>query len=586
MGYKMSETIDKKTVEITSNVKGKLQKMINGNVFGSPLTFITEFFQNSYRARAKNVNIDLTNPGVLIFSDDGVGCKNIKSILTLDYSEWESTTEGFGIGFWSILAIPGLTFCNVYSKDWVIEINVSKMLASDKPEAKVYKNDVFVDGFAVTIYSDFFNNIDVERLESAIVEVGQYQKYNVYINNSPIHQKSIYDDLCGDYMRQYNTRFFEGKLTIYSGWSGRGIDVYYENRKVLTLYDFSYIKGIIELKPNKLKLKEPDRTTIVEDDNWYRFRSVMLTCIRDLYKGMVSSCGKDMINQHEDGIISYLKPKDYAKYLMYAKPYMDINPEVVSVTIDDEKEDETADTVSETDYRQDTQICSSPVISQAECEIDNKSDDELSVVDLIRRYRKKMVYVYAHDINTLSDVIQKAKYYGLFVIISENRLYENVFEEYLIPHISEIENNIIKTNIIDDVALKTNKETIFMNKILIPICKKYKLPLNTFKIGILKLDVSIYLNEKCIMKEKHTVGGLCDYAARTIYLDRKHLGLKRFALNPTNDTVGQHELKALLCNLPVIAHELAHFLHMTEDNTVEHFTMERIIYDEIVEVFL
>lgn len=42
---------------IQSDTNGKLKKIFEGKVFESPETFITELFQNAYRAKATDVRV-------------------------------------------------------------------------------------------------------------------------------------------------------------------------------------------------------------------------------------------------------------------------------------------------------------------------------------------------------------------------------------------------------------------------------------------------------------------------------------------------------------------------------------------------
>ena len=68
-------------ISITIDIVSKLRKIYEGKTFSDSLVVITELFQNSQRANAKNVNIELGD-GKLTFVDDGCGCKKPVDILT------------------------------------------------------------------------------------------------------------------------------------------------------------------------------------------------------------------------------------------------------------------------------------------------------------------------------------------------------------------------------------------------------------------------------------------------------------------------------------------------------------------------
>ena len=153
---------------IKSDTKGKLEKMINGVVFSDPYVFVTEFFQNSYRAKATEVKVDIDfELGKITFSDNGKGLRRPTDLLTLDYSNWETTNEGFGIGFWSWLGfemkdedMEGINevVCEIKSNEYIMNMSKKQLFRNFQPEADVETLEAPVDGFSVTLYSDIIKN--------------------------------------------------------------------------------------------------------------------------------------------------------------------------------------------------------------------------------------------------------------------------------------------------------------------------------------------------------------------------------------------------------------------------------------------
>lgn len=216
-----------------------------------------------------------------------------------------------------------------------------------------------------------------------------------------------------------------------------------------------------------------------------------------------------------------------------------------------------------------------------------KSKNKDSLRSVLSKTSRK-VWVKASEIEEYADLIAKVEYYGVKVFIARNILHENVFKANNVSYITDIESGIQKRNIKWNVELKTKKEERFI-ELLQPICKYYNLPLNTFKIGNLKLIIETTLDNKVINREvventKDTIGlyGVTDGAS--IILDRRAIGLQRF--NLSGNYLGINEFKALMASMKTIAHELAHLLYKTEDNTKEHREREDKIYEELVNLYL
>lgn len=74
--------------------------------FSNYSTFLAELIQNSRRAGATTVDIDLDGQ-TLTVSDDGNGIENFQSLLTIGDSAWDNQTQSlvnpFGMGFTSAL---------------------------------------------------------------------------------------------------------------------------------------------------------------------------------------------------------------------------------------------------------------------------------------------------------------------------------------------------------------------------------------------------------------------------------------------------------------------------------------------------
>lgn len=651
-------------MKITSDTKKKLQKIQSGDVFDSPLVFVTEFLQNSYRAKAKMVTIT-TDGDEVTFIDNGCGCRSPKNILTLDFSEWETTEEGFGIGFWSFLAVPEIIECNVASKKWTANINTRKLFEKGEPESEVTTIENSFHGFEVTLKSPwFFDNI--HDLEMKIREVGELQPYLVVLNGREIPKKDLFLDVSGDFCKEFSNRLFDAKFCI-ATTPYKSPALYYEKRLVERLYRVEGVGGVIEMKPKALNLKEPDRRSVVNNEKYDLFVKKIIECQKDLYLDFLRTAEPDLVDRYAQIISGVLNVADYEKLVLVdgfedeyefskrqlnqemkahdnamnrlkefiankneeyqntlfsmAKPAMN-DEELRTVSnllnaVDEEgyqwfSTDESAPATqneavipNEEDIKNTCELVVGGVVfkkvkldAEEFKQPDEEQEDALLVVpakkkrrlrgnikEQIRRFPKK-VWLKASELEEFADLKARAEYYGVRVFVAKNILHEKIYQFNGVSHITEIKNGVTQRYIKEDVVLKTKKEEIFIS-LLQPICEYFKIPANTFLIGKIKIYIETKLDGKVIdrkIKDNSTkieVEGVCE--GGHIIFDRKYLGLKRFNFG---DGLGKQEFKALFASCKLIAHELAHLLYGTEDNTENHFRVESQLYDEIVNLYL
>lgn len=658
-------------MKIQSNTKGKLQKIMEGKVFDSSYTFLTELFQNSFRAKAKNVYIYVLE-NKFIMQDDGVGMKNPKSLLTFDYSEWDSTNEGFGIGFWSVLGVPELKTVEITSRTFNIFMDIEK--AIDDLEVDVNTLQEPFPGFKVLLVSDYFNENKSELIDK-INKAGMYMPYNIFVNDKQIEQKSLLTRTESEFKKEFNTRLFNANLGVSDGRDC--IEIYYENRLVKEFYDVPYITGVLLLKNNAVTLKEPDRTSIVYDSKYYAFKDKIFECVKTLYKDFIKDLFEcnDMryidntLDNYDRAIAYYLDVKDYQKYLLCDEKDLELsieskikkevernNPENVinilngvsgnwilldekpliqgkienfsidedSIKVrnilfigdkifkkisDDSQEEDEKEVAVDIIEKKNEEAIKSEVSIKSEDDIfdisdsfiykDNQDDIKThtiktstkklqgnNLLDLIKK-SKAVMWVESNSTDYYEEQISLAESYKIKVIKSKNKLFERFFTEKSIPHVSTIESVSSIERKITEINPKTFKEEQFL-LLLEPIRKKYKLPENIFKIGNIDIEYIYEYDGKRIVtkKLKNKIGQINVYGVNYnggIIFDRRALDLKRFNLSITKDeyVLGKHELRCLLCNIETVAHELAHRLYATKDDTVIHYKMTERLQDEI-----
>lgn len=626
-------------MQIKSNTLGKLKKIKDGTVFSNEYMFIREFLQNSQRSKSKIVNIVIED-GYISFEDNGVGCSNPENLFTLDLSDWESTDEGFGIGFWSCLAYRGLESVEIESHNWKARIDVKNIFKNgDLSVEKEYIDRKF-KGFKVTLYSNdiSWDSETVKELYKKVVLVAKYLEFDVIVNGNLVEKIDIFESVNGDFVKTYENSLFKARIKVSNRCYGNRLNLFYENREVCKLYDHYYVGGVVQPKKKKITLKEPDRAEYVTDYKFDKFSEKLTECIKDLYKSFLMSLDSDSdINLYADAIDEYLDVKDYDKYLnlditeilkdncvndevAYAgevQPAIDIVPNLNSCedairgnyTCEDSYNKEVDimnEAIEESFINNDTQS------ERKEIVFDRKdfNAEDYSVVqkgvpasrnESSKRNRsknnfrenikkvKKSVWVSLADTDEYASEIAKAEYFGLKVLKASNVLYEKAYEKHKILHISNLKNSLVETYSRKNIGIKTNKEESFI-KLLQPICKKYDLPINTFCIANIELKRELIHEGKIIFREtlknsKSKIQNPAVASGRIIYLDRNYLNLSKFKLNKSGN-FGINELKIMMYVLKTLAHELAHVLYSTEDNTLNHYKTEEIIYDELLAMYI
>ena len=614
-------------VKIQSDTRGKINKMIEGTVFDSPLAFITELFQNAQRAKAKKLDISMSaSRDSLTFLDDGKGLDNPEDLLMLDYSKWSSTNEGFGIGFWSVLAIPEIESICIRSKNTQIYINVEDVKESLEASLSTISK---MKGFSVEVKSPYFKD-NYQEIVRAVVEQAQTMPFVTYFEDIPIKRIDIFKLVDGEFTMEFNNRLFKAKLAL------KGLDysypiAYYEHRKVVELYEFSHISGIVEFKAKAVNLKEPDRKTIVSNEKSRAVKDKIKECVKIMLKAFIEEIQEDdnMINKYAEVFSRYLEPKDYERYLTVSEDLLiepekkakrpsrpvsnkasktdssnfedDIEPDYTEECLlmgdigqnedelleDSDNVDQNKSSTDEGIQKERTMetvtvaasIKSNPVKKQTA----KKSDRQFTLKKLLAK-KTPVMWVDACESEKFENDVQSAKYYGIKVIVAANDMYKKVLTENYVPHISEIEKCILKEYVFENMGYSTAKEEYFIST-LNPIIKKYALEDDTFKVA----NISLYIQFSDLRGREYSRKKLGVQAVKSgdnIIFNRPDLHLYLFPIDAQIDHIGKNELKAIMYHLDTISHEMAHLIYGTVDKTVNHFEIQSMIQGEIVKAYI
>lgn len=216
-----------------------------------------------------------------------------------------------------------------------------------------------------------------------------------------------------------------------------------------------------------------------------------------------------------------------------------------------------------------------------------ENQKEHSFVSFIKK-TKNMVWVLKEDVDCYSDEISLAGYCNLVVYKAKNILEGNTLKEYGKLHISNLKESLIETYDTRNIGLKNKKEEAFV-KLLMPVCEKYGLPINIFSIANLSSKTELKIDGKIVYKkneknskEKIYIQAIC--SGRNILFDRNYLTLSKFSIK--EGRFSSSEISLLMFISKTVAHELAHYLFDTVDNTIYHYQKENEIYNEIINMYI
>lgn len=601
-------------IQIDSDITGRFKRIINQVEFDGNLTFITELLQNAQRGKATEVKIKLDG-NTLTIQDNGVGCTEPKDLFTLDFSGFG---YGFGEGFSSVYTLLGQV--NVRTLNWQAFIDVEQLankrtLLKEDLEVHVETAD-FYQGFSVELTSpkieQFYGDIvaEIRKVTSTMMSL------TCTLNGETLPKHDIFAvPFLNTFHDLFDNSLYTGRLYI-DEENYQGVDVYYEDRFVENLYyGLRGLSGNILIKANKVNLKAPDRTSIIRDgkrDNLMRQLSknlnTLLICI-------LKDGTKEEIEQFADIIRSHIPTEKFMRFLRVDEQTIKNQyqtREEIEVTVlaevdhplTEERTDgkETPSTPSpvkeqevlvtslglfaaperkETDTRRLEEDRSfSSFVSSAVPDLERVTKKNLRSVSISNIKRKaNVVWVERSNAEEYASLIAKYEYYGIFTFVSPHVLYNDALRFIGITHISEVEQQAIEKQYdVKNIGANSKKERRAL-EVLSMIEAHLHLP-ETFTISDIHCKMVVQLQEKKIYQEKLTIDGYAQ--GKQIHFNRKSLALGKLSgAMLGREQLGLHEVKFVLANIELIAHELAHLIYETEDNTKEHYEKIFSLQDQI-----
>lgn len=566
-------------LQIKVNVINELKKIRKGVTYSSITTVLDEIIQNSQRAKATELEINVEELRISI-KDNGIGCKDLSKVFEKSSSGW-GLDEAFGEGFFSAFIADKII---VKSFDKMVVIDVLDVIENENLHFDIVPSDEYIDGFKTILEGKKIAE-NIFTLKGHLLEIGKVLPFKVTLNGKVLPKEkltALKDGESGEFTIEVNNEIYEGTLTVDSSW--RGIETFYEYRKVNNIWKGGAF-GKIQFKQNAVTLKAPDRKDIVFDEKRKKFEEQLEKDIKMLYKKFVQNADDKAINKYAEYIDRILEVDEYIPYLTLSNDLTDLSKHMNTEELEEVKKS----AVTEEEIKQLEALLEKvkptrqeeSVVSTSRA-LTTKEKKEVESITKLGKQKNKMVWVKASEVNSLKEKIAEIEYYGFEVIVAKNVLYEKAFNRLGIKHISEFEKEIETEFKLDRVDLITKKEQRVM-WLLEKIERNWHIP-DTFRIADIEMRVIVKTMGKVVKKEKKSVEGLTKDGK--IYLDRRSLKLSKYRVDKWDSpNLTLHDLRFLLRNCDTIAHELAHLLYGTSDNTINHYQAQAKISRELADIF-
>ena len=551
-------------VQVRSNVWGELNKIRNGVVYGEVSSVIVELLQNAQRSKATKVDVKLRGNELRV-RDNGIGCKDPQMIFEKDTAGWDDESEAFGEGFFSTFLVADRI--ELRSLDWEIELDVEKMIEERNADCVVKKSNRYLDGFEVVLIGERIKEKGY-RIENKGIELAKYlPQMEVAWNGSPVEKESILTmppyQIRGLFHRYFDNDIYEAILCVDTY---PFVDQFYDHRPMTDRF-CEGVRGRVHFKKGAVTPKAPDRMDLVVDIKTEQYVKQLTEDAKVLYTEFLAQASDADLDRYADGVSKYLDVEEYIDMLALDEKVL--GTKAKEKKIEDEEQptgmnEEMAKMIVDTEqtlrrYKEEVR----------ELEGDKEPDEKRIALRewLLQTNRDLVVWINSSELEQEEDLKREAEYLGFVVLVAKNKLYEKAFKYLELTHIEVIMDKVNLRNKVENVGPMTKKEKRLEEMVFSRIEEYFNVPKGTIKWT--DLEVDMYFEDRKI-ERGGTVNGCFDREDRKIYLNRKQFNLKRYAPATDSNRLGIHDYRIMLLLGPTIAHELAHMIFETQDNTKEH----------------
>ena len=351
------------------------------------------------------------------------------------------------------------------------------------------------------------------------------------------------------------------------------VEIIYEGRPVCNEY-YSYIKGILAVNPGAVTLKAPDRRSLVADSKSFTLRQRM----NELAKEVMTIIVKDYpehISEYKHCIKEALHPAQYAKYLSYGL-------DTVGLRQNHNARPGQGFCVAELgESHEDIVITEHAKPKAYDRFITYQNPHANQEIKKIKELvRKNKIFYRLESENELAKLQSKVQYHG-FTVLVVDELRAEALSWLKVPHLCTDAYQIEEEYAYRNIGPRNKRERLLA--LLAPVEKHYSLPQHTITFGNIKCVVKTVVNGKTVNRKVTQPYGICykQNLQTRIVLSRRQLRIRQLPASYHSELGTAKDLKALFVMMPTIAHELAHLLHDTVDNTTEHYKAIETIQHEL-----
>lgn len=584
-----------KNVEIKVNIVNEMRK-IRSTVYGDRLAWVDELIQNTQRAKATEVHIQVEWDKVIV-QDNGGGCDNPQVLFEKSESGWDESINSqnpFGEGFFSTIMVADKI--TVRSVGFESIFDVEKMFRENTIDCIEVKGSSRRSGFIVILenLNDEYREWSVQQ---RVKETAQYIKgTKFYLNGELIEHKDFTDTDGSKFSMQIDNEVATGWIRPfrwggeYDGYGGDEYKLFAQERLVKEM-SLSGVDGVVLAKENKIDLRSPDRKDVIYNEKRTKFDEVMKAEVKKVYLDVVQNGSDKDLDKYAELVDRYVPVEEYEKYLrfIYTTDMEDFK-KILEIIKEKEKEEETVnfDEIAEMVEMEKQEMVEELEVRNEEREtIDyeesQSNNNETEVV--VRtggeiRNNKATFYVRKKDIEIYQDKLALAEYHKTPVIIIRNKLEERVVEKKQgFYHIDELKEKVElsaqlkKVGAVDEVE----ERAMWLFEVL---SKGLGFANNIFRIGDMTVYKETKVAEDTVTKEEEPA--LAIARGQEIYIDRSCLRKEKLTVSKSN-RITNADRSFIVNNMETIAHELAHIMHGTEDNTKEHAEAQVVITNKILQ---
>lgn len=601
-------------VSVRVNVINEMKKL-RESTYSDRYTWVDEVVQNCQRAGATHIDVSFED-NCIVISDNGKGCTDPQVLFDKSSSGWDDNVmqseNPFGEGLFStMMAADKIT---IKSVGFNAVFDVKRMFEENTTDVIEITTNRRQSGFTL-ILSDLRPYVSEWSVKRRFKETGRYIKSpTITVDGERVKYEGLSPNESSPFIHKFNTPLFKGWI-VPDCYRDRNrnymnnieVRCFAFSRIIKASTEFFGVRGVVNFNENAVTLRSPDRKDFVKDEKYEACVDAFTEEIKKMFINLLKYGDDDTIRAYEDCISQYVDIADYRNHIRFKlltpekeQPLDDVKIGAEMITSNDASDDFDTDIAdsdinditsatvqSNTDFNVTTQITSSkPVAAQTSVATEPKK----------RTLKKRASLQTGDDIDTLTygfyldetevatyeNEVHIAQYYGVPIIMLRNSLERNIVsDDSRFNHISDIRDMIMLTADYRNTDPQTPQEHRAV-KLLSRLAKAMNVDENMFIIADTKFQKVLRMSNGI----EHTIEDI-DVIA-TAYNDHVYINRKFMSaytnLCDTSDTLTPADIKFLLINGQTLAHEMAHVIYKTVDNTQEHAEKTLQLLDSIIRV--